>query len=214
MKKIYIIAHRGICKKKLDENTIISLSKIKKYKNDNEIKFGIEFDLTLTKDLQVILFHDSEINNKKIVDYNYNELLEYNSNIVLFEDICKEFNNTDYLLDIELKSYDEDYIYNNNLCNLVNKILENYKLNYFISSFDIDIIKKMKILNHFSILIDSINDYVICNYDDISNYKNILGVYTIYDENFDDEMLDTILNKEVKYLITDNVDKLYNNLKN
>jgi glycerophosphoryl diester phosphodiesterase len=55
-----ILAHRGVIEKN-KENTLSSLKAIKKYSNTANIKFGVEFDINLTSDLQLVLYHDEYI---------------------------------------------------------------------------------------------------------------------------------------------------------
>ena len=48
----------------------------------------------------------------------------------------------------------------------------------------------------------------ICDYNSISD--SCVGVYTIYDSAFDDKYFNKIFNKNIVYLITDDVEKLNN----
>lgn len=216
-----ILAHRGVIKEN-KENTLGALSAIKKYKITSDIGFGIEFDINLTLDEQLIIYHDEYLENttKKITDITYSELKSIDSDIPLLEEVLNEFNKTDYILDIELKEYPVDKII---FCNLFIELVNKYKqLNYFTSSFDKEIIKYFKKKNIKSYLLidkdDLENNLNILNNDciihysnieiniNISKYFNILGVYTLWENNFNSNYLTKIDN--IKYLITDNIDKL------
>lgn len=216
-----ILAHRGVIKEN-KENTLDALRAIKKYKITSDIGFGIEFDINLTSDLQLILYHDEYVKGteKKITDLTYTELKLLDNDITLLEEVLKEFNETDYILDIELKEYSVDKII---FCNLFIELVNKYKqLNYFTSSFDKEIIKYLKKKNIKSYLLidkdDLENNLNILNNDciihysnieiniNISKYFNILGVYTLWENNFNSNYLTKIDN--IKYLITDDIDKL------
>lgn len=216
-----ILAHRGVIKEN-KENTLGALRAIKKYKITSDIGFGIEFDINLTLDEQLIIYHDEYLENttKKITDITYSELKSIDSDIPLLEEVLNEFNKTDYILDIELKEYTVDKII---FCNLFIELVNKYKqLNYFTSSFDKEIIKYFKKKNIKSYLLidkdDLENNLNILNNDciihysnieiniNISKYFNILGVYTLWENNFNSNYLTKIDN--IKYLITDNIDKL------
>jgi len=106
------IAHRGYHGTDLNgiyfpENSMSSFKRALKY------NYSIEFDLQLSKDKKVVVFHDSDLNrvcnvNKKICDLTMNEISElrlFNSDeqIPLFTDVLKEINGNTPLV-IELKA--------------------------------------------------------------------------------------------------------------
>lgn len=115
---------------------------------------GIELDLQETKDGQIVIFHDSIIDNKstgkgKISDYTYKELYEFDfgnwfnekykgEKIVLFEDFAKEFLPKDLTFAIELKV---EGIEQKTL-----NIIDKYKKhdNIYITSFTYQVLKKMR----------------------------------------------------------------------
>ena len=70
-----ILAHRGVIEEN-KENTLGSLKAIKKYSNTTDIGFGVEFDINLTSDLQLVLYHDEYIKGteNKIIDLTYTKL--------------------------------------------------------------------------------------------------------------------------------------------
>lgn len=212
----YVLAHRGI-RTNYGDNTFESLCEIKKYSNTNSIKFGIEFDVNMTSDNVLILSHDEYIkgHDKKIIDMTYNEVKSVNNEICLLEDILKEFVETEYLLDIELKEYPED---KKVFCNIFIKLIEKYKnkINWFMSSFNKEIVNYLTEFGIETYLLVERNEMsdvnnnkngIVTHYSNLSNENiNVKGVYTLYENNFDEKYLNKI--NEVKFLITDDVEKL------
>lgn len=99
-----IIAHRGAWKEfQLPQNSMASLKKA------IEIgAHGSEFDVHRTADNQLIVFHDDELNGKKIEDYLWNELKQFPlSNgetiplLTEFLALKDELNNTKLILEIK-----------------------------------------------------------------------------------------------------------------
>ena len=71
MKKTQIIAHRGFWKTNPEtaENSIQAL------KNAQELQvYGSEFDVQMTKDVELIVFHDEWINDFEIAEANFEDL--------------------------------------------------------------------------------------------------------------------------------------------
>jgi len=69
--KTAVVAHRGFwnCEQGgMSENSIASLKAAQDYG-----LWGSEFDIHITKDLKVMVNHDSEINGKKIEEYNFSD---------------------------------------------------------------------------------------------------------------------------------------------
>ena len=196
-----ILAHRGITYN-YNDNTKNSLFEIFKYKS-SKVNLGVELDINITKDNLIVVYHDEKINEQKICDLNYKDILNINSNIPLLEEILIEFNNTDYFVDIEVKSNTENKIY---YCNLIHDLVSKFtKLNYFFSSFDKDICTLLGFenLTCYKILdIDEkpkesnfLREYKFLNFKNkeknivhhsYSN-SNSIGVYTIYDKEFDEK---------------------------
>ncbi len=129
------IAHRGLHDEKLPENSIASfLAAVDK-------KLPIEIDLHLSKDGEVIVFHDANLKRMcgtdvKIADLSLHEikkfkLLETEESIPTLTECLDAVNGKVPLL-IEFK------MENNNtkeLCSAANKILSEYKGVYLIQSF-------------------------------------------------------------------------------
>ena len=121
------IAHRGIYNKNVKDNSYEAL--VAGLKSDKYI--GIETDLRVTKDNIFILYHNVIYNGKLINKLNYNEL----KNICKLEDILKI--KTDKIILIEIKDF------NINIKRLI-KILNKYKRNIMLMSFNSKVIKKIK----------------------------------------------------------------------
>ena len=97
--------HRGLAKKHLKENTV------KAFKYSFKKKYGIETDLHVTKDNQIVCFHDFNLKrkfklNKKIKEINYFDLQKISKNkkieIPLLKDLLKISKNK-YPLLLEIK---------------------------------------------------------------------------------------------------------------
>ena len=130
------IAHRGIFdNKKVPENSI------RAFKDALNNGFAIEFDVHLTKDNKVVVFHDDtleRLTNKKgnIKDYTFEEikktkLLDTNYFIPSFDEVLDLINGNVPIL-IELKYDRKDHI----LEKEVIKRLEKYNGEFAIQSFD------------------------------------------------------------------------------
>jgi len=198
----FILGHKGI-HYKYPENSLESIVEIFKYKSD-KFKLGVEFDINLTKDNKLILFHDNMINGKKINNLFYKEIKMLNKNIPLLEDVFKKFNNKkDYIMDIELKEYPINKLL---YCNILIDLLNKYNLNYFTSTFskEINNILKNKNINCYLLSDEKSYDGDIVHYSKIT--ENCKGVYTIFDDEFNCNYLDNISNIDI--LITDDINKL------
>lgn len=135
LSKNKFIAHRGLHTDLIPENSLLSFQKAL------EKDYSIEFDLTITKDEKVVVFHDDNLFrlcgvNKNIeeVEYSYLKelkLLNSEETVPLFEDLLSFINGKIELI-IEIKKHNTIGV----LENTVIKLLENYKGKYFICSFD------------------------------------------------------------------------------
>ena len=155
------IAHRGIWNDKVKDNSYKAL-----YDGINSDKYiGIETDIRVTKDNIFVIYHNALYNGKLIKNMNYKELKDVSK----LEDILKI--NTDKIILLEIKDFNMDV---KKLIKLLNK----YKRNIMLMSFDTNIIKKIKALNtkyklgvlNYIINSDSNYDFdFICLLDIISN---------------------------------------------
>jgi glycerophosphoryl diester phosphodiesterase len=134
------IAHRGLHQKKvIPENSLLAFLKAK------DKNYAIEFDLTITKDNQIIVFHDDDLFrlcnvNKKVEEQNYSfikklKLYDTKEEIPLFKDVLTLING-EIALVIEIKKHNKLGILESKLVEL----LEEYKGVYFICSFEKDIL--------------------------------------------------------------------------
>jgi glycerophosphoryl diester phosphodiesterase len=133
-KKQMIVAHRGAKGLVEHENTIDAFAKA--------IEVGadcIECDIRKTKDNKIIVFHDDAINDQKIKDLTYQELLEVAGFKVPTLEETLEFVKGKILIDIEFKEsgYVEEAL------QLIHKYLSNSE--FFIRSFNDDVIVDAKI---------------------------------------------------------------------
>ena len=97
--------HRGLAKKNFKENTLLA------FKYSFKKKYGIETDLQVTKDNQLICFHDFNLRrkfnlNKNVKDINYSSLKKIskkrNATVPLLKDLLKISKNR-YPLLLEIK---------------------------------------------------------------------------------------------------------------
>ena len=134
------IAHRGLHKNKMiPENSMLA------FKAAIEKNYAIEFDINITKDNQIIVFHDYDLNrlcNKKenIEDVSYDflkdlNLYESNEKIPLLKELLDEVAGKIPLI-IEIKKHKNIGL----LENILLEMLKEYKGEYFICSFEKDIL--------------------------------------------------------------------------
>lgn len=128
-------SHRGLHNEEYPENTT------KSFINSIRHGYGIELDVQLTKDNEVIVFHDYNLERMTGYKKNVNELtyeqisrlslLNTNEKIPLLKDVLKIINNKVSVL-IELKIS----INYTKLCERVFEIVKEYNGQYSIQSFD------------------------------------------------------------------------------
>ena len=138
-----IIAHRGI----FNNKTIIENTK-EAFQKAIEKEIPFELDIQLTKDNQLVVFHDNDLKRLANLDINiqnstYEELkkinlLNFNSHIPLLKEIL-ELNQDKVFIDIEIK---ESKRWRETVDLLMNE-LKPY-IHYIIKSFDPRIVKYIK----------------------------------------------------------------------
>ncbi len=140
------ITHRGLYDNEngVPENSLLA------FKKAVEKGYGIEFDIRLTKDKEVVVFHDSSIlrmcgADKKVYDLTLEELKEYNL-LSTNEKIptLKEFLGTvgkDTMLFVEVKT---DGYAPLEIFSKAREILKDYKGEYCVQSFDPRILRCYK----------------------------------------------------------------------
>ena len=134
------IAHRG-----LHKSRIIPENSIQAFKNAMEKNYAIEFDINITIDKQIVIFHDDDLNRlcnkkEKIEEVTYDflkdlKLYESDEKIPLLKELLVEISGK-ILLVIEIKKHKNIGILENKLVDL----LENYKGKYLICSFEKNIL--------------------------------------------------------------------------
>ncbi len=132
------VAHRGLhnIEQGIPENSILS------FKNAMKHGFAIEIDIHLTKDGQVVIFHDDNLKrvckvDKIIEDTTLEELSEYtlcgtSEKIPTLEQLLKIANDKTMLV-IEFKCNTKNY---KSLCEKADEILKKYDVPYIVQSFN------------------------------------------------------------------------------
>lgn len=138
------VAHRG-----LHKGFMVPENSYRAFQNAISKKYAIELDVRVTKDKQVVVFHDKNILRmcgikKKIANQNYANLQKYSlyntkQKIPLLKEIL-ELINGQVPLFIEIKNYGKVGEFED----LVVKELENYSGNYAICSFNVEVVKWFK----------------------------------------------------------------------
>lgn len=131
-------AHRGLHNNQSEapENSMVA------FKKAVEAGYGIELDIQLTKDKQVVVFHDDFLQRVcgvegKIADYTYEQLQEFRlcqseEKIPLFTEVLKLVDGKVPLI-VEFKGNNST---DTSLCPIGAKILEQYKGLYCVESFN------------------------------------------------------------------------------
>ena len=136
MKTTKLIAHRGLHKgREIPENSMLAFQKAV------EKNYGIELDITISKDNEIVVFHDDTLNrlcnvNGNIEDFEYSflkklKLYETQEHIPLFSEVLDLTKNKVPLI-IEIKKHKNIGILETKLCELLN----NYDGEYYICSFE------------------------------------------------------------------------------
>lgn len=143
--QIKLIAHRGLHKnKEIPENSLLA------FKKAIEKSYSIELDINITKDNQIVVFHDEDLKrvcnvDKKIeeLDYSFLEnltLFDTKEKIPLLKEVLSLVDSLDSKKDlsliIEIKKHKNIGV----LEKLLLKMLDSYEVEYFICSFQMDIL--------------------------------------------------------------------------
>tara|TARA_A100001015_G_scaffold224003_1_gene252477 strand:+ start:200 stop:1006 length:807 start_codon:yes stop_codon:yes gene_type:complete len=138
--------HRGISQSstKEIENTLSAF-----YSDENAKADFIECDVMITRDNQLILFHDENLNNTIIEQTNLEDIKRLIPSIITLADLLIKnlSENKIKLLNIELKTYkltnEKKEVFTKELIELLTK--HNLLENVMISSFDQSLLKKISI---------------------------------------------------------------------
>lgn len=128
-------AHRGFHNDKYPENSMLA------FKNAINFGYGIELDVQITKDNQIVVFHDYDLKraceiDKMVDELNYDELRQYyifdsQETIPLFQDVLKTVDGKVPLI-VEIKQKGANSL----TTALTAEILKTYQGNYCIESFN------------------------------------------------------------------------------
>ena len=199
----YII-HRGITSNRFKEN---SYTAIKRALIDKS-SLGVEFDIRLAKDDKIVLSHDNIINFNYIENMNYNDIIK-NKYLTTLDKVLTI--NTDKILLIDIKV-------NNNykkFGNLLLKELDKYERNIYLASFNKKVIKYLRKKTKYKKGIITLNykksnnDFVVINYNTISNKKindiknKEIFIWTIHNDKDLEKVKNKFSNIDNFYLIID-----------
>lgn len=136
--KNLFVAHRGLhsLSEGIPENSLAAI------KRAADLGYGIEIDIHITADGEVVVFHDDTLMracgvNKRIKNLTYEELCEYRlfgtqEKIPKFSEVLDEVGGRTMLV-IEFKCGDRSF---KKLCTAADKLLRSYKGNYIVQSFN------------------------------------------------------------------------------
>lgn len=203
-----IICHRGI--DRIDENTYKSITSVISLYNTKTVTFGVEFDIQITKDNNIICYHDDTLLrlhgcDKRVCDITIDEIEKYN--LPYFNDVMAKLSlNKNVIVDVEIKFYQPMHIDKIKL--LCKKSINICKINNALdqcifTSFDDNIIHELVFVDKF-IKIGKIigNDYNLLDFVQLKKLQiNIL----ILDKNMLIETLNEhadLLNNVELYIYT------------
>lgn len=131
---ILFIAHRGNGKHNYKENTKEAILKVL-----NEDVVGVEFDVRLTKDQKLIIYHDPILNGKIIRLSTFKELKKLDNKISNLDEILRQIKNNKIIL-IEIKSEVDDCFL---ISEIIYKTINKYNLNIYFCSFNKKIVDNL-----------------------------------------------------------------------
>ena len=188
-----LIAHRGIWNKDIKDNSYKAL----KSGLESTKYIGIECDIRTTKDKRFIIYHNLLYKGNLVSNTYYKNMKD----ILLLEDLLKIDTNKILLLEIK-----ETNINKTKLLKLLNK----YKRNYYIMSFNTKVITDLKEINNkykygiLNYVLNSDSDYdldFICLLSSVATNKVI--------DSFSKKGIEVIIygtnkvKKDVKYIVDD-----------
>ncbi|MDD3392799.1 MAG: glycerophosphodiester phosphodiesterase family protein [Bacilli bacterium] len=146
---VKLISHRGNNNHEYKENTSDAILDSLKY----DYIAGVEFDVRITRDNQIVIIHDMTISrasdgNGFVKDMTLKELQKYNfgnkkhkSLISKLSDVLNNINSNKIIM-IEIK---HESLFNKTIINKIYNIIKKYKyLNIYICSFNHNLIKEFK----------------------------------------------------------------------
>ena len=204
-----IIAHRGIYNNKIKENTYLAI--FNAFNNKNI--YGVEFDIRLTKDNQIVVIHDKTINRTSngigiVENMTLKELQKYNFGSKNFYQVIPTLEkileiNTNKLFLIEIKVSNNSKLFSKILLDILDKY-KNKKI--YLMSFNkeiLNILKKEK---------KNFNIGLIYLTNNIESYK--YNFYVLYDKFINKNLISNLINRNKEVFIwTINNYKEFNNIK-
>lgn len=140
-------AHRGLHEIGESVENLIPENSLAAFRRAREQGYGVELDVQYTKDGQIVVFHDSNLermcgSSVKVAELTYEELQQYRLNgteekIPLFKDVLDTL--VDVPLVCEIKNHNGNK--NDKLCEETYELLEGYAGDYCIESFSPFLVK-------------------------------------------------------------------------
>lgn len=128
-------AHRGLHDEKIPENSMAAFREAKKH------GYGVELDVQMTKDDQLVVFHDGDLRRMcgvkgKLKNYTYKELQHFSllnteEKIPLFSEVLKLLEQTDIICELKNNNGNFNYYF----CERVCEEMKGYQGNICIESF-------------------------------------------------------------------------------
>lgn len=194
-----LIAHRGLHSKNTKENTLPALL----LANKNTNLSGLELDVRLTRDNEVVVIHDEDINRVsngkgKVRDMTLDRLKRFNCGTILkreristLDEALNKLSPSGMII-IELK----DELNKNNI--LVNKVLELIKkypnLNIWLKSFSKDIVLYLKQYSNYPVgILINANNKELLNID--------VDFYSISQKVINNEIVDNLLKQNKNIMV-------------
>ncbi len=128
-------AHRGLHDKDIPENSMAA------FRAAMEKGYGVELDVQMTKDHQLVVFHDSDLRRMcgvkgKLKDFTFDQLKELSLNgtdekIPLFLDVLKLLDKTDIICEIKNNNGNFNFYFCERVCDEI----KDYQGNICIESF-------------------------------------------------------------------------------
>lgn len=159
-------AHRGLHDNEIPENSLTA------FRLARENGYGVEFDVQMTKDNKLVVFHDGSLKrvcgiDGYLRDYTYDELCEFRLNgtdeqIPLLADVLDVLDGADIICEIKGDNGNKNY----DICKRTYDMMSAYKGKYVIESFSPFLVEWFRI-NHPEI----IRGQLSCNFmnDDVMN---------------------------------------------
>lgn len=128
-------AHRGLHDEQIPENSMAAFRAAKQH------GYGVELDVQMTRDNQLVVFHDSDLRRMcgvkgKLKQFTYEELKNFplkgsKERIPLFSDVLKLLDTTDIICELKNNNGNFNYYF----CERVCEEIKDYKGNICIESF-------------------------------------------------------------------------------